>query len=107
MKTPMPTEESVRSALCNVIDPEIGMNIVDLGLVYVVEIRDDTLRVDLTMTTQACPMSDMILNDARMALESLAPDNARIELNLVWEPPWTPAMMTVCARRHFGWDESA
>jgi metal-sulfur cluster biosynthetic enzyme len=50
-------------------------------------------------------MTDMILSDASLALESLLPDNAQIELNLVWEPPWTPAMMTKCARHHFGWDE--
>lgn len=106
MKTLMPTEEEVRASLCNVIDPEVGMNIVDLGLVYVVEIAGNTLRVDITMTTQACPMTDMILSDASLALESLAPDDVRIELNLVWEPPWTPAMMTKCARHHFGWDES-
>jgi metal-sulfur cluster biosynthetic enzyme len=50
-------------------------------------------------------MTDMILSDASLALESLLPDNANIELNLVWEPPWAPAMMTKCARRHFGWNE--
>ncbi|TXT24984.1 MAG: hypothetical protein FD134_1281 [Gallionellaceae bacterium] len=105
MRTLMPTEEEVRASLSNVIDPEVGMNIVDLGLVYVVKITDNTLRVDITMTTQACPMTDMILSDASLALETLLPDNAQIELNLVWEPPWTPAMMTKCARHHFGWDE--
>lgn len=101
----MPTENEVRAYLRNVIDPEIGMNIVDLGLVYGVHITGHTLRVDLTMTTQACPMSEMIQDDARQALKALVPEGAEIDLHLAWEPPWTPAMMTGYARQHFGWDE--
>lgn len=83
------------------------MNIVDLGLVYTVNITDTRLQVDITMTTPACPMSEMILDDTRSILRALAPENAEIELNLVWEPPWAPDMMTGYARRHFGWDESS
>ncbi|MDD5179794.1 MAG: metal-sulfur cluster assembly factor [Gallionellaceae bacterium] len=100
----MPTEEEVRAALHSVIDPEVGMNIVDLGLVYGVNIADNKLQVDLTMTTPACPMGEMILDDARRALKALAPDCAEIEINLVWEPPWDASMMTAHARQHFGWD---
>ena len=106
MNTPTPTEESARSALRSVIDPEIGMNIVDLGLIYGVTIKDTVISVDLTMTTQACPMGDMILDDARQALKTIAPENFTIELNLVWEPPWSPTMMTEYARRCLGWDDS-
>ncbi len=100
----MPTKETVLNILHNVIDPEVGVNIVDLGLVYGVEISGNKLRVDLTMTTPACPMGDMILDDARRALTGLAPANAEIDLNLVWEPPWSPDKMSDNARDHFGWD---
>ena len=103
----MPTEEEVRAALHSVIDPEVGMNIVDLGLVYGVNVAGDKLQVDLTMTTPACPMGEMILDDARRALKALAPDCAEIEINLVWEPPWNASMMTAHARQHFGWDEQS
>jgi len=100
----MPTKEIVLNMLHNVIDPEVGVNIVDLGLVYGVEISGDKLRVDLTMTTPACPMSEMILDDARRALAGLVPEGTEIDLNLVWEPPWSPDKMSENARDHFGWD---
>jgi len=99
----MPTETVVRSLLHNVIDPEVGMNIVDLGLVYGVEISANKLRVDLTMTTRACPMSEMIIDDARQALAGLAPPGTEIDINLVWEPPWDPGKMSEHAHEHFGW----
>ena len=99
----MLTEDEVRAVLHSVNDPEVGMNIVDLGLIYGVEISNDKLRVDLTMTTPACPMGEMILDDARQVLEGLAPEGLEIELNLVWDPPWNPGMMSEHARQHFGW----
>jgi len=99
----MPTEEEVLLNLRNVMDPEVGMNIVDLGLVYGVSITDNSLVVDLTMTTPTCPMSEMIQDDARQVLKALVPDDAEIILNLVWEPPWAPDLMSGYARRHFGW----
>ena len=104
MQPEMPTEIVVRSLLRNVIDPEVGMNIVDLGLVYGVEISADKLRVDLTMTTRACPMSEMIVDDARQALTGLMPTGTEIDINLVWEPPWDPSKMSEQALDHFGWD---
>ena len=104
MQSRMPTDADVRTALRSVIDPEVGLNIVDLGLIYGVEISDNKLHIDLTMTTPACPMGDMILDDARRVLKGLAPDDAEIEINLVWEPPWSPDKMSVNAHDHFGWD---
>ena len=106
MKTMMPTEEEVQTVLRSVIDPEVGMNIVDLGLVYGVNITDSKLQVDLTMTTPACPMSEMILDNAQYALKAVVPEGTEIDLNLVWEPPWAPDMMGEHARQHFGWGES-
>ncbi|WP_435626483.1 metal-sulfur cluster assembly factor [Candidatus Ferrigenium straubiae] len=100
----MPTEEEVLFALRSVIDPEVGMNIVDLGLIYGVEISDEKLHVDLTMTTPACPMGEMILDNARHALEAVVPVDVEIELNLVWNPPWSADKMSEHARKYFGWN---
>jgi len=103
MRLEMPTEEEIKTALREVIDPEVGMNIVDLGLVYGITFPDKKLHVDLTMTTPACPMGEMIIGDARRVLEALVP-GIEIEIELVWEPPWNPGKMSDHARDHFGWD---
>lgn len=99
----MLTEKEVRTVLRGVIDPEIGMNIVDLGLVYGVEISDNRLHIDLTMTTPACPMGEMILDDVHEALAALAPTGVEIDIELVWDPPWSPDKMSEHARKHLGW----
>lgn len=99
----MPDDDAVREALRQVDDPEAGMNIVDLGLVYGVEVGDRSVRVEMTMTTAACPMADMIVDNARRAVAAITPGDAAIDIDLVWEPPWTPDRMTGIARDHFGW----
>lgn len=98
-----PDTELVRDALRRVMDPEAGMNIVDLGLVYGIEVRADTVAVDLTMTSPACPLGDVILEDAAAVLNPLLPAAMRLELRLVWSPPWDPSRMSEAARRHFDW----
>ena len=103
-QTEMPTEDEVRTVLRKVIDPEVGLNIVDLGLVYGVVISDSRLQVDLTMTTPACPMSEMILDDAQRLLATLLPPGVDLDVKLVWEPPWSTDMMSAQAREHFGWE---
>ena len=99
----LPTEERVREALCSVDDPEVGMNIVDLGLVYRIDIGPELVRVELTMTTPACPMGDLITDNARRAVGAALPEGVAIEVALVWEPPWTPDRMSESARQTFGW----
>lgn len=103
MQSAMPTDEDVRKALRRVIDPEVGMNIVDLGLIYGIDISDNRLHIDLTMTTPACPMGGLILDNARTELAGLMPEGADIELELVWDPPWSPEKMSEMAREYFGW----
>ena len=99
----MPTEEAIRAALRSVIDPEVGMNVVDLGLVYGIEIAPNRVRVAMTMTTPACPMGSMITEDAREAIRDIAPGGAEIVVDLVWDPPWSSERMSENAKRHFGW----
>jgi metal-sulfur cluster biosynthetic enzyme len=100
----MPDDDAVREALRHVDDPEAGMNIVDLGLVYGIEATANAVHVDLTMTTAACPMADMITEQARDAIASIVPAGTAIDVRLVWDPPWTPDKMTGIAREHFGWN---
>jgi metal-sulfur cluster biosynthetic enzyme len=99
----MPDDEAVREALRQVDDPEAGMNIVDLGLVYGIEIGEKSVYVEMTMTTAACPMADMITDNARRVIAAITPPDAAIDVELVWDPPWTPDKMTGIARDHFGW----
>ncbi len=95
-------EDEVRDALRDVIDPEVGMNIVDLGLVYGIEIAPDRVAVRMTMTSPGCPMGETILESAHEALQRAAPD-AQVDLELVWDPPWAPERMSEIAREHLGW----
>jgi metal-sulfur cluster biosynthetic enzyme len=101
--TTTPDDEAVREALRQVEDPEAGMNIVDLGLVYLVEAAPGAVRVDMTMTTAACPMTEMIVGEARDAIAAIVPAGTSVDVRLVWDPPWTPEQMTGIAREHFGW----
>jgi metal-sulfur cluster biosynthetic enzyme len=98
-----PDESAVLDALRGIDDPEAGMNIVDLGLVYEVRVGDGRIDVDMTMTTPACPVAESLVDEARAAIEAIAPDTA-VEVHLVWEPIWNPSMMSGTAREFFGWD---
>jgi len=99
----IPDESVVYDALRQVDDPEAGMNIVDLGLVYAVTIAPDTVAVDMTMTTAACPMTDLIADQVRDVLTAITPEGAVVDVRLVWDPPWTPDRMSGVAKEHFGW----
>ena len=99
----LPDDDALREALRAVDDPEAGMNIVDLGLVYGVDVTPDAVHVDLTMTTAACPMTDMIVAQVRDVLERIMPVGMSVDVELVWDPPWTPDKMTGIAKEHFGW----
>lgn len=99
----MPDDAAVLDALRQVEDPEAGMNIVDLGLVYGIEVDADAVRIAMTMTTAACPLGDLITGQARDAVAAIAPPGTAIHVDLVWDPPWTPDRMTGIAREHFGW----
>lgn len=97
------TEEQVYEALRTVTDPEVGVNVVDLGLVYSVETGAQGVLVRMTMSTPACPLSDTILEAARDAIRTIAGDGPDVRVDLVWDPPWTPERMTDLARDVLGW----
>jgi metal-sulfur cluster biosynthetic enzyme len=100
--TPIPlTESAVLQTLRQVIDPEIGCNIVDLGLVYSVVITGNSVYVTMTLTTPGCPMHESIRWGAQEALLNL--DGVeQAEVEVVWDPPWDPSMMTDVGRAATG-----
>jgi len=99
---PPELQKSIVSALKLVVDPEVALSIVDLGLVYGVEIDAEKARVTMTMTSAACPVTDVITEDVEAELERVLPAGSWIEVDLVWEPAWTPELMSDSARRFMG-----
>ena len=87
-----PSEDDVLEAMKDVVDPELGINVVDLGLVYGVTVDDDNSAViDMTLTSAACPLTDVIEDQTRLALDGLVSD---FRINWVWMPPWGPDKIT-------------
>ena len=95
-------EQGVRRALATVMDPELGLDIVSLGLVYRIECTTDAVELDLTMTTPACPLAEHIREEAERAVARAFPD-ARVQANLVWSPPWDARRLSDDARAALGW----
>jgi metal-sulfur cluster biosynthetic enzyme len=96
-------DDDVRNALSRVMDPEAGMNIVDLGLVYGIDVTPQGVQVRLTMTSAACPMTEMIVDDVHEQLAALLAPDTPLYVELVWDPPCTPERMSEVARSMFGW----
>ena len=96
-------EERVVELLKTVYDPEIPVNVYDLGLIYRIELSDDLaqLDVDMTMTAPTCPMADFMMEDVRQKLETIE-GLATVNVNLVFEPEWTQEMMTEEAKLELG-----
>ncbi len=95
------TEEQVYETLRNCYDPEIPVNVVDLGLIYDVKIIEDWVGVKMTLTTPGCGMSGMISRSVRDQLLRL-PGVKDADVRIVWDPAWTPAMMSPEARKRLG-----
>ena len=95
------TEEVVRQALRQVKDPGLDMNIIDLGLVYDVEVAGGDVRVNMTLTSPGCPAGPMITNDAYRVLRGLE-GVTDVDIEIVWEPYWTPERMDPKVRALMG-----
>src|SRR3989304_1195877 len=95
----MATDADIREALHHVVDPEIGVNIVDLGLVYRIEVEGRRARITMTMTSPTCPLGGYLKDFVTSAVRQHVPDVVDVDVNLAWEPPWDPAMMSDEARR--------
>ncbi|MCY3678614.1 MAG: metal-sulfur cluster assembly factor [Gemmatimonadetes bacterium] len=100
-EAPADKEAALRDALGEVQDPELPISLLDLGLVYGVGFDGGTARVDLTFTATACPCMDFIKQDVRDRI-GLEPWVDAVEINEVWDPPWTTARMTDEGRRKLG-----
>jgi metal-sulfur cluster biosynthetic enzyme len=98
------TEDDIIAALQGVNDPEVGVNIVDLGLVYSTEINGDKVRVVMTMTTPACPMHSYLTQEVRAAILDRFEQVSRVDVDLVWDPPWSPRMISAKGKRQLGWE---
>jgi metal-sulfur cluster biosynthetic enzyme len=96
-------QQPVLAALQRVVDPEVALSIVDVGLVYGVTVSDDRLHVRLTMTSAACPVANVIVADVERELDAIVPPELAVEVELVWDPPWTPDRMSEGAKRFMGW----
>jgi metal-sulfur cluster biosynthetic enzyme len=96
-------QDAIEQALRNVVDPEMALNIVDLGLVYGVETSGDRVHVQVTMTSAACPVAELIVDDIKSEIGRALGPAIEVEVELCWEPPWTPERMSAEARAIMGW----
>ncbi|MFQ6044795.1 MAG: metal-sulfur cluster assembly factor [Gemmatimonadales bacterium] len=97
----MVDETAVRTALTQVKDPEVGLNIIDLGLVYDVEVSDGKVRIAMTLTSPGCPVGPQIMMEAEDVVRTL--DGVEeVDLELVWEPFWTPERIDPKVRAFLG-----
>lgn len=98
----MVTKEDVIKALKKVYDPEIPVNIVDLGLIYGIEIKDNSVNIKMTMTAPGCPLGFLLVDMVKEAVKEEIPSVKEVNVELVWDPPWTPERMSEEAKRLLG-----
>lgn len=98
-----PTEDDVLDSLMFVMDPEVGINIVDLGLIYEVTVEGNAAHIEMTLTTPGCPLHATIEAAVHRTLETRHPQLKSIEMELVWEPPWDTEMITASGKEQLGW----
>jgi len=96
---PPELEQTIVDALTRVVDPELALSIVDVGLIYGVSVTPAQAHVRMTMTSVACPVADLIIEEAETELDRVLPAEMAIHVELGWEPPWTPERMSERARR--------
>jgi metal-sulfur cluster biosynthetic enzyme len=94
------SDDEIWDALARVVDSELGLDIVELGLVYGIEQRPDRVRITMTLTTPGCPLHDVILEGVERSLAR--PEGPKVDINLVWDPPWSLEMIGTPGRRALG-----
>lgn len=97
------TVQEILDSLKYVIDPEVGVNIVDLGLIYRILIEKNAAHIEMTLTTPGCPLHATIAQAVRRILETRHPRLQDIQMELVWEPPWSTDLITPAGRTQLGW----
>jgi metal-sulfur cluster biosynthetic enzyme len=100
---PEALRQPIEDALRQVVDPEVAMTIVDVGLVYGVTVTEGLVNVAMTMTSAACPVIDVIVADVETELDRVVPPQMSIRVDLVWEPAWTAERMSPRAKAFMGW----
>mgnify|MGYP001570188224 CR=1 FL=1 len=95
-------DDDILAALKSVIDPELGINIVDLGLVYAAVRTATGINIELTMTTPACPLGEMMSEEIKLVLRDRFPELPDVRVEIVWDPPWSPDLMSEESRRQLG-----
>ena len=96
-----PTSDQVRMALRKVKDPELNLNIIDLGLVYDIVVEGGEVQIDMTLTSPGCPAGPQIMGDVERVVKAM-PGVEKVALNLVWSPFWTPDLIEPRVRAYMG-----
>ncbi|MBI2079997.1 metal-sulfur cluster assembly factor [Candidatus Micrarchaeota archaeon] len=96
----MPSKKQILTKLEEVIDPELNINIVDLGLIYELKQVKKNLKIKMTFTTPACPLLGVMMNDIEEKMKEIGFE--KVEVDIVWDPPWNPEMMTDKAKMLLG-----
>jgi metal-sulfur cluster biosynthetic enzyme len=97
----MLNQETMYAALKHIYDPEVGINIVDMGLIYGLEIEDSKVNITMTLTSPGCPAGPQILSQVDSSLKALE-GVEDVDIQVVWSPPWTPDMLSEEARDQLG-----
>lgn len=103
MMNATPDTATVWATLRSIPDPEYGLSLVDMGLIYGVECQDGDIAVTMTLTTPSCPSGEWIYEGVKAALNNLA-GAKKIDVAMVFDPPWTPAMLSEAGQRQLGFD---
>lgn len=97
------TPDEVREVLREKVwDPELGINVVDLGLIYDIDVRDHKVYVEMTLTTPGCPLIGALAGNVEAAIKARFGEETDVDVNVVWDPPWTPELMSAEARSQLG-----
>lgn len=98
---PPPTADQVKLALRKVKDPELNLNIIDLGLVYEIQVNEAEVQIDMTLTSPGCPAGPQIMGDVEKAVRAM-PGVGNVTINLVWDPFWSPDKIEPRVRAYMG-----